>query len=448
MIEGLLEQCARFPLVRHARLRRRGLTPLPPGGAGLAPAEVVLIHLSGVHYRSRTRKIAATLRQAGHSLAYFTKLAPVDSGRGVWTGRLPEGPVLHFPDAHAFLPVGRPRVAALNWSFMIDYLRAAMWPLIRELRPRVIHTFDSAAIGLGHEFRDKLSAEGTATAWIHDFTEYAAGHSFRDDRLPDAPPDDDWRTTVLAHERAHAVAPDHAFTVSPALAERLVGDYALARRPTVLLNVPRRADFDPELQPTVRARLKLPAEVPLLVYSGGVTPLRGLHTLVAAVGRLPGAHLAIVTRARTRYVRSLRAVAKSRGFAERLHFLPYVEPHQVASFLRDADVGVHPLVHYANAEVSLPNKLFDYLHAGLPVVVSDCKAMADFVRERGAGEIFRAEDAGSLTAALERALSRPRGGRRAPSLEGLCWEDYAEALLDGYRAVLGGESGDRSLPES
>ncbi len=444
MIDGLRDQLARLPLVRHGRLRRRGLAPLPADGADLTPSDVVLIHLSGVHYRSRTRKIAASLRQTGRSLTYLTKLAPPDSGRGVWTGRLPEGRVLHFPDAHAFLPVGRPRVAALNWTFMIDYLRAAMWPLVRELRPRVIHTFDSAAIGLGHEFRDKLRAEGRETAWIHDFTEYAAGHSFRDDRLPDAPPDEAWRQAVLDHERAHAAAPDHAFTVSPALAERLAADYGLASRPTVLLNVPRRADFDPELRPTVRARLKLPAETPLLVYSGGVTPLRGLHTLVAALGRLPQAHLAVVTRARTRYARSLRAAAKSGGYAQRLHFLPYVEPHQVASFLRDADVGVHPLVRYANAEVSLPNKLFDYLHAGLPVVVSDCQAMADFVRARGAGEVFRAEDVASLTDALERALARPRGDAGASSLEGICWEDHAEALLEGYRTVLGGGTADRA----
>ena len=56
--------------------------------------------------------------------------------------------------------------------------------------------------------------------------------------------------------------------------------------------------------------------------------------------------------------------------------LPYVPQEEVVSFIRGADVGVIPLHHDLNHEISLITKYFDYAHAGLPIVVSDVRTMA------------------------------------------------------------------------
>jgi glycosyltransferase involved in cell wall biosynthesis len=102
-------------------------------------------------------------------------------------------------------------------------------------------------------------------------------------------------------------------------------------------------------------------------------------------------------------------------------------------------VGVHPLTRYGNAEVALPNKLFDYLHAGLPVVVSDCRAMAEFVHRYRVGRTFAAGDAEALAAALRETIAE-RGMLRAniaAASERFCWEREEPALLDFYQS--GGE---------
>jgi glycosyltransferase involved in cell wall biosynthesis len=154
-----------------------------------------------------------------------------------------------------------------------------------------------------------------------------------------------------------------------------------------------------------------------------------------AVAQLPDAHLVLMAQGRTPYLLSLLDRARSAGCAGRMHLLPYVAPQRISSFLRDATVGVHPLTRYGNAEVALPNKLFDYLHAGLPVVVSDCRAMAEFVSSHRVGRVFAAGDAESLAAALRATIAEGTLLRAniAAARERFCWEREEPALLEFYR---------------
>ena len=119
---------------------------------------------------------------------------------------------------------------------------------------------------------------------------------------------------------------------------------------------------------------------------------RGLYTAVDALPKLPGVHLVLVTNNKGNYVESLKLSAKSNECLDRLHIIPYVPPEMVSSFVRDATVAIHPMIHYPNAEIALPNKLFEYMHSGVPIVVSDCDSMGRFVRKWKVGEVFEAEN--------------------------------------------------------
>ncbi len=425
------------PLFVPGPHHNRNRLPFARAGGALAGRDAVLIQPSGVVNRARVLRIAQSLLDAGWSVAFMTKLPPRHRTFDAEIGEALGCPVFYFPDAHAFLPTAGVRVPALNWSLMVQYLNAAMWSRVRAMRPRVIHTFGVSAIGLGHDFRDRLRNEGHDAVWFHDFLERTAGHRFGGDRVADGAEDIEWRRAVVAFETAHARHPDHGFTVSPSLAAALTADYRLEREPTVLLNAPRLRDFDAAARPTVREAAGIGPDAPLIVYAGGITPLRGIETLVAALSRLPEAHLVLMIAGRSPYVLSLLDQARAADCAARLHFHPYVDPERISSFMRDATLGVHPLTRYGNAEVALPNKLFDYLHAGLPVVVSDCRSMADFVRRHGVGRVFAAGDASSLAAAV-RAVVADRVALRAHIgaagiRDAFCWEREQEPLLEIYR---------------
>jgi glycosyltransferase involved in cell wall biosynthesis len=124
-----------------------------------------------------------------------------------------------------------------------------------------------------------------------------------------------------------------------------------------------------------------------------------------------------------------------------------VPPESVVRFVAEADVGVYPLARYPGGDIALPNKLFEYLHAGLPMVVSDSPAMAGFVRRHGLGEVAPVADAPAWAEAIERALAPPYYRDRVSQWEALkeewCWERQEETLIAVYREVLAGGMGSR-----
>jgi glycosyltransferase involved in cell wall biosynthesis len=107
-------------------------------------------------------------------------------------------------------------------------------------------------------------------------------------------------------------------------------------------------------------------------------------------------------------------------------------------YLASADVALHPLPGGTpNHDQALPNKLFEYLHAGLPLVVSDAVLMADFVRSNGLGEVFRTDDAADLARAVNRVLDG--GGATASRAEltaRYCWQQQEPTLVSLYHSLI------------
>jgi glycogen(starch) synthase len=122
--------------------------------------------------------------------------------------------------------------------------------------------------------------------------------------------------------------------------------------------------------------------------------------------------------------------------ADRVHLAPYVPHWQVARYLSSADAGVIPVQRYLNYEIALVTKFFEYSHAGLPLVVSDVRTMADTVRATGQGEVFRAGDVADYARAITAVLAAPERYRAAYDKPGLLagwtWDAQAEVVERVY----------------
>ncbi|WP_245642988.1 glycosyltransferase [Piscicoccus intestinalis] len=172
-----------------------------------------------------------------------------------------------------------------------------------------------------------------------------------------------------------------------------------------------------------------------------------MPTLIEALTKLTDVHLAVVCvpHCRTRRIQQMRERAVELGVAGRLHLLDPVAPSQVAAYLATADLGTAPFLHFGSHEFALPNKLFEYLHAGLPFVVSDCRAQAEFVTEKGMGAVFPAADVVACAAAIRDVLDRRQALHERivgddTLLEPFSWRRQAASLRGLYRDLLGGES--------
>lgn len=179
-----------------------------------------------------------------------------------------------------------------------------------------------------------------------------------------------------------------------------------------------------------------------VVYLGLLEVPRGIGTLLDAVAqcRQHGFAIRASLLGAGRDQGFLEAHARSLGLGEAVRFFGYVPNARALELVAEADVGVIP--HHADASwnSTIPNKLFDYMAAGLPVLASDARPVARILAETGAGETFHDRDAGDLAARLTRlgepALRARYGAAgRAAVLARYHWESDVARLLDALNGV-------------
>jgi glycogen(starch) synthase len=292
-------------------------------------------------------------------------------------------------------------------------LELALAPVVADLSPDLIHAHDFHMVGIGARLAAALSTPERPVRWIYDAHEYLAGI--------DVPQRFDVRRQLrrrmlVGVEREYIRSADAVVTVSEGIADRLAADHHLPVKPLVVLNAPIIGTAASGR--SLREDVGLAEDVPLLLYSGGMAPRRGVSTAVDALAPLAdvGAHLALIARQDDPDVGALRRRAEERGVADRLHVVPYVPVDEVVPYIRTATLGLVPILHHPNHELSLITKYFEYLHACLPIVTSDVREMAETTRRLGVGEVFTAGSAESLAAAVRKVV----------------------ADLDRYRAVYAG----------
>ena len=337
----------------------------------------------------------------------------------------------------------------VSWRSVVpeaDDYEAVFAALLDQLRPDALHAHDMHVIGVASRAVGRAALRGRDVKFVYDAHEYVPGLSQYGGRTP---------RTIAAwaqHEREYIRTADRVITVSPAIARTLRRRYRLDREPTVVINSPDLADQDTEVS-GIRATIGLAGDVPLLVYSGGITHARGVETAIAALPHLPGVQLAVVCvpSTATKPVAVLRELAEALDVDDRVHYLEPVAPREVVHFLRTADVGLIPILRYPSHEMALPNKVFEYAFAGLPVVTSDMPTLEEFVGKTGIGEVFEAENPVDLAAKVMRVLADPASYRErtaSPELQDeMSWQTQAGHLRSLYADLLGAPPDGVGVPE-
>jgi glycosyltransferase involved in cell wall biosynthesis len=249
-------------------------------------------------------------------------------------------------------------------------------------------------------------------------------------------------STVESRWIPRAVA---VFAGSPLYAGVLEERYR--RKVTPLLNVPWRSALPPD--PRLRSEAQLPPAAKVALYQGTITPGGGGQQCIHAARSFPpGWYLVFlgVTWMRDR----LGALAKEAGVEDRVRFLKAVPPIELPGWTRAADIGLAPIrAVNLGQEYSLANKVFEYLHAGLPIVSSDIRGQAALVRELDAGVVLAEVTPESIASAVNLLARIPDSERRATSerLRSVaetryCWEIESEKLVTEYqRSVFAGPGG-------
>lgn len=207
----------------------------------------------------------------------------------------------------------------------------------------------------------------------------------------------DWRVfrqpLVRTIEREHIGLAAIVTSVSPAITQALVRRYRLTSPAMTLRNMPGY----------VETAFRATAEPTRLLYQGVVSAGRGLEALIDAVDLVERPiELVIRGPGRADYVAGLRSRAAAIGAPERITFADPVPASELIAAARDCDLGVMLLPgHSAHNQAALPNKLFEYMMAGLGLVVTDLSAMGALIEETGAGLCVSGLEAASIARAID-----------------------------------------------
>ncbi|MEI7779652.1 MAG: glycosyltransferase family 4 protein [Actinomycetes bacterium] len=329
------------------------------------------------------------------------------------------------------------RVPWENWreTLLLPLALAdAFWPVIEGLDPDIIQCHDLDGLAAAAIAHQRLNQAGKHVRLVYDAHENWAG-------LPDI----DWvprvHGSLLGLEKEFIRQADLVITVSDEIATTLRQRYDLKSVPLVLLNTPS-VTGGAKSGKNLRTEAGVSDSDAVMVYSGSISHARRIPDLIQALPFVPQLHLVVVAVPFPHKLQpEFEELAETLGVADRLHIVAPVASNQVVDYLSGATFGVHPLLSGApNHEMALPNKLFEYLHAGIPVVVSDCRTMSEFVRAKGIGLDFHFGDLNSLVVAITEVLQRVEHGDFQPSAELIArytWDYQEPALALAYEEHCG-----------
>ena len=315
-------------------------------------------------------------------------------------------------------------------SAIPNYLRSqkALIPITLEFSPDVIHAHDYTALPIATELTKLLEAQGKKVSLIYDAHEYVPGVSHLTKPLANA---------YTKAERAGVKIADAVLSVSEPMSDLLMPHLQIKERPIIVANDPLVAGQQKSKR-NLRKECGLNSKTPLMVYSGAVAPQRGISTAIEALRKLPNVHLALIANPENATVKQLQIEASD--VADRFHVVPYVPNSELVSFLSTANIGLIPLHHKLNHEISLITKFGEYMQAKLPIVVSDVKTMAAEVKRLKNGEEFIAQDVDSFTAAVKKVLANEKKYKKVYTKSVLgqrSWELQAKVLVNLYNKLAG-----------
>ena len=205
-------------------------------------------------------------------------------------------------------------------------------------------------------------------------------------------------------------------------------------------NIPSHAEVVPVNSGNLRQHLAIADEQVLILYQGGLGPSRALETLIEALPHAPQTTLVIRGPGMEHFSHAYATLARDLGVSDRLHLLPPVASQDVVAAAQGADLGIYTVAALCKSfTYALPNKVFEYLAAGLPVLTADYPEVRKLLVEGGVGLGFDAADALSIAAAMRRAGDPVLREKLKAAIPGLLAAHQADAewqkLVTLYNAL-------------
>ncbi len=371
--------------------------------------------LSELSHERRLERMAESLRRAGHEL----RVTWVDNGTHPPSSAWPKAELIRLPNARA----GRRK------SYFARFMRQ-WYRLLHEERPQAVLAIDPPALGPAALAKARLGYR-----LIYDSREYYI-------ELPTVRSRPVIRGIWRCIEGYGIRRSDSAFSVCSSIARELERLYGV-RNVGVVRNMPGYSYNRDSVHDRRRLQQLLPelGDGPVLLYQGGFWPGYDFAPLLRMLGKLAGnaARSQLVLLGDGPGAAALRELRDTLPWKERVHIPGKVRSDLLPELTRGADLGLIPIPDLGlSYRYILPNKLFEYLQAGLPLLASPLPELQAIIEQRDLGRCVSPQDESALASAVTQLLdpawrvAREEAFARA-ALD-LCWEEEESRLLECFRS--------------
>lgn len=370
-------------------VRNRGI------GKDAKGRHIVMLAVADLRFDPRVEREARALAAAGYAvtviwtdplLARTGRPTPIDWGADIEFRSLPE------------------RAGGFSKQFP-GFLGTAMLDAALTYRPFAFHAHDlnTCLVAL-------TAAKHTGAHVVCDFHEwYSENVTWRPLRRIYTPHS---QRVTRAYRWLEQLCFAHAsalVTVCRSIAEEMSQQFSGGQRAVhVIRNIPDTARKPSREYPTLKAQFGLESSRFVLLWQGGIGPSRMIEPIVESLAFAPACTLVIRGPEMSTYGPGYAAIAARIGASDRLLLADAVPSRDVVAAARGADAGVWTLPNLCkNFSYALPNKIFEYVASGLPVLVAHYPEARRLVEEHGIGLTFDPYDPRSIARAINSLVEEP-----------------------------------------
>jgi len=150
--------------------------------------------------------------------------------------------------------------------------------------------------------------------------------------------------------------------------------------------------------------LGIPETSTIMLYQGVILEGRGFEPLLNAMQKINNCNLIVLGTGI--FQKKYEKIANDLGINNRVHFLGNIEQSELINYTAAADIGIALIENISKSYYyALPNKLFEYIMAALPVLISDLPQMKKIVLDYEVGEIVNLDNPEEIKTKLEQLIN-------------------------------------------
>jgi len=373
---------------------------------------------------SRVEKEVQTLYKAGHEIIVaaltFSGL-PYEERRG--------NCIVLRKSISKF--INKTSVGALKVPIYFNFWRRYLKHIFETYKIDAIHIHDLPLCRIGIEAKKKykiklvidLHENWPALLSVSSHTNTVPGRILSSEKQ--------WRS----YEKECALEADWIITVVAEMKER-ISKLGISDKKIIVL------ENTPEIQSLTELKYERDGRFFTLVYIGGISYHRGLQYAINGLSQLvTELPVRLWIAGDGKYFSVLKDQVRSLNLQNNVEFFGMVAKEKTDDLMKKADLGLIPHIRSEQSDNSSPNKLFDYMAAGLPVLASNCSSVKRVIDETNTGMTYVFDSPSDFASVLktlyndhEKRVIFASNGKKAVT-EKYNWDRGSASLVNLYSSL-------------